>query len=249
MSERGILAVPGFELLRLQTAPEQIADRLLAAIAVGVLYPGEKLPGERELAERLNVSRPTVRLALGRLAALGVIDSRRGRGGGTFVREIRPHTEEARALINTLGPIWSEMEALLDYRSLIHQLIARTAALRHTADDDRALREALEAYAAAEGATDSRRADHHLHDTVAAAARNPHLRRLSQELTAVVNLGFPADPYSEELHERALQQHTALVEAISDGDPDGAAAIAARHFDVTSREPWHTALSAARDED
>lgn len=68
-----------------RSVAERIADRILAAVAVGDLQPAERLPTERELAEMLGVSRTTVRQTLGRLNALRVLESRRGRNGGTFV--------------------------------------------------------------------------------------------------------------------------------------------------------------------
>jgi GntR family transcriptional regulator, transcriptional repressor for pyruvate dehydrogenase complex len=68
---------------------------------VGTYSPGERLPPERELAERLSVSRVTIRQALQQVGELGLVEARRGRGGGTFVtalswRDVAP--EQARAL-------------------------------------------------------------------------------------------------------------------------------------------------------
>src|SRR5215213_6518866 len=62
-----------------------VAERLITAIAVGTYSPGERLPPERELAERLSVSRVTIRQALQQVGELGLVEARRGRGGGTFV--------------------------------------------------------------------------------------------------------------------------------------------------------------------
>jgi GntR family transcriptional regulator len=64
---------------------QQIADRLRRAINDGELKPGEQLPSERELMERYEVSRNTVRLALGLLANEGIVATTQGRG--TFVRD------------------------------------------------------------------------------------------------------------------------------------------------------------------
>jgi GntR family transcriptional regulator len=62
-------------------------DRLLAGIAAGAPGPGERLGAERELAERLGVSRSTIRAALGDLERSGAIRRARGRGGGIFVAD------------------------------------------------------------------------------------------------------------------------------------------------------------------
>src|SRR5687768_1130947 len=59
---------------------EQIADRLVAELRRGALNPGMRLPGERDLAERLGVARATVREALGALQVRGLVETRPGAG-------------------------------------------------------------------------------------------------------------------------------------------------------------------------
>lgn len=68
--------------------------------------------------------------------------------------------------------------------------------------------------------------------------QNQHVLKLSRSLTSAVNLGFSADPYSEELQQRALGQHRELIDAIVAGEGEKALHIAAEHFRVTSTEPW-----------
>lgn len=231
--------------LHARTVPERIADRILAAMAVGVLQPGERLPSERDLARMLEVSRTTVRQALGRLSALGVTECRRGRAGGTFA--VPPHatTQSAQAVLRTLEPMRRDLESLFDYRSLVEQLIAHTAARRHTAADDEAMQAALARYRHAHTAAESRQADRTLHAAISAAARNTHLAQLAQELVTHVNLGFTTEPYSDELHARALQQHIRMVEAITAGQSEHAATLAAEHFQMTTGDAWRSALSNA----
>jgi GntR family transcriptional regulator, transcriptional repressor for pyruvate dehydrogenase complex len=231
--------------LQSRTTAERIADRILAAMAVGVLQPGERLPAERDLADVLAVSRTTVRLALGRLAALGVTESRRGRNGGTFTVDWHPSAEAVEAVSRTLEPIRRELEALFDFRSLVEQLVARTAARRHTAADDRAMHAALAQYRSARTAAQSREADRALHDAVATAARNPHLTQLAHSLVSQVNLGFTTEPYSDDLHRTAMEQHTELVEAITAGEADLAAELAGKHFQMTTGDAWRAAMNGA----
>src|ERR1700760_3855909 len=64
---------------------EITVSRLAQAIRLGLVPVGERLPPERELAERLQVSRVTLREAIGALREAGLLESRRGRSGGTFV--------------------------------------------------------------------------------------------------------------------------------------------------------------------
>jgi len=221
---------------RQRTTAETISDRILAAVAVGVLQPGEQLPAERELAETLGVSRTTIRQALARLAALGIIESRRGRAGGTFVAN--------RGAVDTgttqriLEPIRLEIQSLHDYRALIQELITRTAAARHNAAHDTAIKQALAAYLEADGAAASRLADRGLHDAIATAAGNEHLAKLGRDLASRVNLGFSSEPYSERLRATARQQHQAIVGAVLAGDPELAGRLAGEHFRLTSGRAW-----------
>ena len=78
---------------------EAVVRRLGSAIALGLLGDGEQLPAETELATMLNVSTVTLREALAELRELGLVETRRGRGGGSFVRsrdERSPSCADAR---------------------------------------------------------------------------------------------------------------------------------------------------------
>ena len=81
--------LPSFETVfapvRSQTAFEETLERLGTAIKLGLLAPGSRLPAERELCTRLEISRSTLRQALTALAQSGHLHAVRGRGGWTFV--------------------------------------------------------------------------------------------------------------------------------------------------------------------
>jgi GntR family transcriptional repressor for pyruvate dehydrogenase complex len=215
------------------TATSSVADRLVTAIAVGVYSPGEQLPPERELAAMLEVSRVTVRQALKQVADLGLIESRRGRGGGTFVtsaswEEVAPATAR-----RTLEEELPRLRDLFDYRCLVEGMIARAAAERRTADDISELQLALGQFRRAEEMTQARLLDKRLHSLVCDAARNPHLRSLSAQLTVAVTLGFGAEPYPEEIYDQALHEHEQLVGHIVRGEADAANRAAQAHFSLT----------------
>jgi DNA-binding FadR family transcriptional regulator len=222
-----------FAPLQLRSAGELIAERVVTAIAMGVFVPGQRLPSERELASSLDVSRTTVREAISRLAATGYVEVRRGRNGGAIVTsEAGP---EADAMIHrTLAPGWERLDRLFDFRTLVEPLIAQTAATRRSDASVARIREALEAYRSAGGdRAASGRADGQLHRTVAEATENPYLVDLSDRIRHAVSLGFRAEPYSLAIREQAIVEHTALAEAVIDGDPARAGEIAARHFAIT----------------
>jgi len=216
----------------MRTAGERIAERFVTAIALGEFVPDQRLPAERDLAAMLEVSRTTVREAIQRLQASGYVTTRRGRGGGTFVRTGRgPDSDEM--IRRTLLPAWKELSEILDCRRLIEQLIARTAAERREAGDIATIRDAVEAYAAAADRDASRLADHALHQAIARATHNGRLVELSARIRREVSLGFDAEPYSPDVRHRALRQHPDLAEAVIAGDSGRAASFAARHFSLT----------------
>ena len=219
--------------ITLRTAGERIAERIVTAIALGEFVPEQRLPTERELATMLEVSRTTVREALQRLQASGYVTTRRGRGGGTFVRaDSGPDFDDM--IARTLMPAWAELTELLDFRHLVEQLIARTAAERRDGRDAARIRQAVLDYSAASDRHESRLADHALHQAIAQATHNARLVDLSAQTRREVTLGFDAEPYTPDVRGRALQQHPALAEAVIDGDARLAARLAGEHFSLTS---------------
>jgi len=110
-------------------AHTQIEERLAEAIAGGDLRPGDRLPPERELAERLGVSRMTLRHALDALGRRGLVVRARGRLGGTFVAE--PKIERD---LTTLAGLTQELKRQ-GHRAGARVLSARTGpAGRRTAE-------------------------------------------------------------------------------------------------------------------
>ncbi len=218
--------------IALRTAGERIAERIVTAIALGEFVPDQRLPTERELATMLEVSRTTVREALQRLQASGYVSTRRGRGGGTFVRtDSGPDADGM--IARTLMPAWADLTDLLDFRRLVEQQIARTAAERRDDRDIGVIRAAVAAYARAPDRDASSLADHALHQAIARATHNARLVELSSRARRDISLGFDAEPYTPSVRHRALDQHPSLAEAVIAGEPGAAACIAAEHFSLT----------------
>jgi len=218
--------------LRPATTGEQVAHRLSTAIALGEFSLGDRLPSERDLAALLKVSRESVRAALRRLADAGLIEIRRGRGGGAFVRADWAETSE-NSVREALLAQWEDFEALFDYRRLIEGLIARTAAQRAGEEDRAAIRAALAAFESSATPAEARRHDTELHLAIARTTRNARLVRLHQLLLSEVSLGVSEEPYTWEIYEEARPHHRALAEAVIEGDADRAAQVAGEHFAIT----------------
>jgi GntR family transcriptional regulator, transcriptional repressor for pyruvate dehydrogenase complex len=216
----------------LRTAGERIAERIVTAIALGEFVPEQRLPTERDLATMLEVSRTTVREALQRLQASGYVTTRRGRGGGTFVRTGSGPDADG-MIARTLMPAWADLTDLLDFRAIVEQLIARTAADRRDDRDVALIRAAVAEYVRATHRDASGLADQALHQAIAKATHNARLVELQARARRDISLGFDVEPYTPQLRHRALRQHPALAEAVIAGEPDAAARIAAEHFSMT----------------
>jgi DNA-binding FadR family transcriptional regulator len=118
---------------------EQVARRLADAIVLGVLTQGERLPSEAELARRFGVALVTTREGLGMLRRAGLVETRRGRDGGSFV--VRPGDADDALLITRLrGLSQVELSDLAVYVTAIAAGCADRAAERATPADDERLR-------------------------------------------------------------------------------------------------------------
>lgn len=119
------------EPLVTQSLAKQISEQLRAAIMSGELKADDRLPTEGELAIRYEVSRPTIREALKRLAAQNLIRSRRGPTGGTFVT--RPSMEEASNSLTSSATLLASMDQfslteVADARHEMERICCRLAA-------------------------------------------------------------------------------------------------------------------------
>jgi DNA-binding FadR family transcriptional regulator len=242
--------VPGVLLSRLETpaAGAVLADRIMTAIALGEFTPGQRLPSERDLAAQLGVSRTTVRDALARVVATGLLEVRRGRSGGAFVRH--PWSDDsARAVRATIGPRWDELQSTFDMRLLVEALVARTAAERRDKTDTAEIRAALTQYEQAESLAVAQAADVRLHHAIAKAAKNPRLLAVREQLLSEITFGFAVEPFTAEVYARALPQHQELATAVASGDPDTAWEIGRQHFSITEDELRAVLVRAVAGED
>src|SRR4051794_32569164 len=124
--------------IRKETFPSQIAKEIRDAIIEGRLKLDQRLPSEDDLAVEFNVSRPTVREALKRLAAQNLIHSRRGASGGNFVRgpsiaDAKDHLAAVTTMLVSVGDI--PMESITRARMELESMCARLAADERTDED------------------------------------------------------------------------------------------------------------------
>lgn len=214
-----------------------IADQLTQLIEDGVFPPGSRLPGERELAERFDVSRVTVREAEIALQAVGRIEIKTG--AGVYVCENQPDRPGAL-------PDVSAFE-VTEARSLVEAEAAALAA-KHISDEDlnklSALLDAMES----DDEDISNEADGEFHATIARASGNGALLhtiesywRMREELPQVKR---SYDALCEHNPEARSNEHQEILDALLARDSDRARSAMRAHFyrmissmlDVSERE-------------
>jgi DNA-binding FadR family transcriptional regulator len=212
---------------------EETVERLLQAIKLGVVGPGERLPAERDLAARLNVSRETLREAIKALTDSGYVESRRGRYGGTFVNERLPKARRTsvKQLTREHG---ADVDDALVLRSALETGAAEAAAARDLADAEiDHLRNCLAETSAAKLA-DYRRMDSRLHLAIAEVSGSPSLTSATADVRMRLNELLDAIPLLAVNLEHSNEQHEAIVSAILAGDPAAARQAMQEHLSGTA---------------
>jgi GntR family transcriptional repressor for pyruvate dehydrogenase complex len=205
-------------LVPLRSLPlkEQVLQQLRRLIGEGDLRLGDRLPGERELADRLGVSRGTVREAVQFLHALGLVEIRHG--SGTFVRRAPSDREGLRDEWRRWTRSHSEtIRNLLEVRMGLESFAAELAAERPSGSGLETMSAALEQMEEGARANDVAalvRSDVLFHRGLCEAAGNPALAELAEELGGrllrerAATWDLPGRP------QRSLGQHREIYEAL-----------------------------------
>lgn len=204
---------------------EETVERILQTIRLGLAHPGDRLPGERELAAMLAVSRDTIREATSSLAEAGFLVIRRGRYGGTFVAETLPEDKKSSA-----QSTFSEIDDVLIFREVVECGAAYAAAGAELSKEVRnALWVAHEETSAAKPG-EYRRLDSRLHLLIAEVTGSGKLvtevaysRMRVNELLDQIPLLPPNIAHSN-------QQHEAIISAILRGNSSEAEAAMRDHL-------------------
>jgi DNA-binding FadR family transcriptional regulator len=193
---------------------EQTVRRLGEAIGLGLLEVGERLPPESELASRLAIAPMTLREALRILREAGYLETRRGRGGGTFVRRSLPQQPAREARRNLARLTVEELSDLMDFRVAVSGAAVALAAERRSDADLHALHGLVERMAALDSFSPYRRLDHRFHLAIASAARSPRLVAAETAIQSDLAKLLRLIPESAEMLHVSNEQHRELLAAI-----------------------------------
>ncbi len=210
---------------------DDLVQRFEERIETGAMPPGARFPTEKTIAGDFGVSRAVVREAYSRLAARGLLVSRRGSGAyvpdDAQYRAFQVTAEEAGAIDDVLN--------LLEMRMGFEAEMADLAARRRTGADLAELRDALAAMEASRDVDASVAADTAFHAAIARATGNPYYLRFTRflgvRLVPSRRLYLQGDdPVRHQQYARTINRdHHAIHAAIEAGDPAAARATAPQH--------------------
>jgi GntR family transcriptional repressor for pyruvate dehydrogenase complex len=212
---------------------EQVADRIQQMIVQEALHPGDRLPGERDLAERMSVSRSVIREAMRVLKVRGLIEVRSG--SGTYVQELGLGDVSAPiGLLLSMRQVPERYGNLLEVRCTLEVAIAGVAARRATAKDVATMEAAIAASEAS--VADGEQFIGHDLAFHAALAVATHNELYSVLLAPIADLSFEfrMTTYrydAEGTVNGARVHHRRILDRIKARDPEGAREAMRAHLD------------------
>lgn len=226
-------------------AHELVLDQIRRSLELGQFRPGDRLPTERELTELLDVSRTTVRSALYVLEREGLIQVRRGRGGGFTVQAPKYDATEAR---REMRKNKKAIRDAFDYRIAVESAATRIAADRRRASDLTDLRRLLAAMKdalavamadqTAHNVVEFQTIDSAFHLGIARASQNDLL--IDAVADARRKMWLPVGAVFGRLEGNANDFHETIVDAIDERDGLRAAQTMEDHINGTRKtlESW-----------
>ena len=205
---------------------EEVGRRLRHAIELGVLEDGSQLPSESYLASAMGVSTLTLRAALAELRGMGLVETRRGKGGGSFVKA---NTGDIARMQRQSLESYSleDLRDLREYRAFLAGCAAAASANQSHRLSMGRLDHASAEIRDCEHAADAIRADSKFHIELAASSGSVRLTRQEVALQAEVGPLIWVDPAGHK--DAAAEDHARIVEAIRAGDAERARALAEEH--------------------
>ncbi|MCG8563726.1 MAG: FadR family transcriptional regulator [Desulfobacterales bacterium] len=213
------------------TATEALLENLKERIRDCEFGPGEKLPSEQVLLKEYDVSRLTLREALARLAALGIIEVKHGKGAYVNSEVSIP------ALDNVLIPMFPQtnserMQDLIEARNLIESEIAAKVAIQRTNEDIGHLENLLKYDTTIADSNAFAERDYAFHLALSEIAGNVFFHSIYQALSRQVRCFLVAYAESVLDWKEALERHRPILNAIINRDADTARLLAKDHARV-----------------
>jgi DNA-binding FadR family transcriptional regulator len=228
-------AQPIFGAIEQQRAHEYVAEQIRRQIGLGIIAPGEALPPERELVRLFGVGRVTIQLAIGMLEADRLIETRRGRSGGSFVLAPtdQPGTLDFRVL--EVARSADLIREAIDFRQVVEPAAARAAARSRTKRELAAISAAAERTASADTDAEFMRQDTAFHLAIAHATGNRYLLEAIEQTRLRLNSVLALLPETQVWHGISVREHQSILDALAARDPGAAHDLMHEHVKGTAR--------------
>ena len=217
-----------FRPVRTRRTVENVVAQIVEHLKDGELDEGDALPGERQLATQMEVSRRTIRQAIGVLADAGVLSVQPGPSGGIRVRSIWLPAEIAEQGV-ALSP--DGVIEVLEARRTIEPRVAQLAALRATDADFAAMRSAIELQRNVASDRDKlNQANTLFHRAMWRSARNSALEAAMRLIWDSLEVALDMTSRTDTDHEDSLRLHEETLAALRKGKPNGVEAAMDAHL-------------------
>jgi len=230
----GLTAPAHLTVHRVRSSYTQVAEQLRDLITRGDLLPGQRLPSEPAMAPLFGVSRTTIREALRILVTDGLVETKRGVHGGTFVVDVDASRVEGLlhgaldllAMTNRVGP-----DDFVDAWHAIEAPAAALAATRATPADVEQLFHLCEPAVDDLSRPDVVVKNASFHSTVLHASRNLLLEAMGRPVAAVARARFSQTNPDREFLTMIVDEHRQIAQAIANADPDEARRATVNHIE------------------
>jgi GntR family transcriptional repressor for pyruvate dehydrogenase complex len=228
-------AYPVYKVVRTSRLYEQIVQQIEESVLNGTLKPGDQLPAERDLAQRLGVSRTAVREAVKTLREKGLVEAYSGRG--TFVTD--GTSQAARQSFDLMVKIGQQENSphLAELRLILEPGIAAMAAERVKDDDLAAMREAVAVMERSQKDPEAYiEADLDFHLALAEVVANPLILSLIDSIVGLLReqrikiFNVEGGPQRGQFH------HKRILEAMERRDPEMARCAMRAHLEQVKQD-------------
>lgn len=217
------------QVKRIKLAFQQVAEQIRELVVAGEIVPGQRLPSEQEFARMFGVGRTTIRESLRLLSAQGIVVTRRGGAGGTFIVSpdrdlISSHIEANLGLLASASR--PGVEQLLEARILLEEPATRLAALRHSEEDLAAVALTMET----DAVSNERMRQSKFHVAILRASGNQMLEVMTRPVFDVLRTRLVRSAASPEFWDRVVAEHEYIFAALKARDGDEAASRMREHL-------------------
>ena len=214
-----------------RSSVDQVVERIRDVITEQKIAAGERLPGELELVEQLQVSRPVLREALARLQGLGLIEIQRGNGTFVASRDRLANCVQLLRTAVTLAP--RELLPYAELRAAVEVQAVRQAAERATDEDVAELKRMLtELNSLDRPYEELLETDFRFHRRILQAAGNELMQNLMEVIYEFVVTQMAQTTPSPRENKLGRRLHREIVAAIADHDPNAAERAMREHMEV-----------------